>query len=83
MEPVLKYVVIFVFTSIAATLATVLGLVWSMPDLPTAVSNDKVCLPDEHGTFDCGETTNLLQAYLEKVVETEYYNIGKQAEKKQ
>ena len=65
----LVVLVVAVVISTLCVLATVLGLVWSMPDLPKSVITDEICLPDQSGNLICGKTEERLYDYTNAVSE--------------
>ena len=62
-----KVLVVVVVISTLCVLATVLGLVWTMPDLPKSVITDEICLPDQSGNLICGKTEERLYDYTNAV----------------
>ncbi|XP_053403947.1 tumor necrosis factor ligand superfamily member 15-like [Mercenaria mercenaria] len=83
MDKKLKYAVMIVLVVVVICLTVVLALVWTMPDLPTTVRNDQICLPGEYGALKCDTTADLLHDYLERTISTKYDEIKKQDEKRQ
>ncbi|XP_045200684.2 tumor necrosis factor ligand superfamily member 15-like [Mercenaria mercenaria] len=83
METKLKLAVVAVLISVVLCLGTVLGLVWTMPDLPTTVRNDGICLPSEFGPLKCGSTADLLHEYLERKITKKYDEIKTEDEQRQ
>ncbi|XP_053388881.1 uncharacterized protein LOC123554533 isoform X1 [Mercenaria mercenaria] len=75
MDNRLKLPVIAVLVSVFVCLVTVLALLWTMPELPTAMGQDQICLPNKAGYLNCGFTADLLHDYLERVVTKVYDEI--------
>lgn len=83
MMPPLKVIAIIVFSLVLVCLGTVLVLVWTMPDLPSAYVSDQICLPSENGLISCGKTTDKLQHFLDKAIEQEYTRAKKDDNRRQ
>ncbi|XP_053403853.1 uncharacterized protein LOC128545995 [Mercenaria mercenaria] len=83
MGPVMKWLVISVLGLVVVVLSIVLALVWSMPDLPTTIKHDTVCLPNEQGKLICGKTPRILHDYLMRVISNEYERIKQEDEERQ
>lgn len=81
--PPLKVIAVVVFCLVLVCLGTVLVLVWTMPDLPSANVSDQICLPSQNGLINCGKTTDKLQHYLDKAIEQEYTRAKKDDERRQ
>ncbi|XP_053388895.1 tumor necrosis factor ligand superfamily member 15-like [Mercenaria mercenaria] len=83
MGPILKLIIIGVLCFVVVVLAIVLALVWTMPDLPEIVNNDKICLPSDKGILGCGNTPDLIHNYLERITAEKYDKIKKEDEERQ
>ncbi|XP_053403052.1 uncharacterized protein LOC123554574 [Mercenaria mercenaria] len=75
MDIKLKFAVMALLVSVVICLATVLALVLTMPDLPTAMGHDQICLPNEDGYFKCGFAADLLHEYVERIAAKTYDEI--------
>ncbi|XP_045200675.1 uncharacterized protein LOC123554522 [Mercenaria mercenaria] len=75
MDIKLKYTAIIVFFCVVLCSAAVLVLFLTMPDSPSTVRNDQICLPSEFGLLKCGTTADLLHEYLERTTATQYDEI--------
>ncbi|XP_053403943.1 tumor necrosis factor ligand superfamily member 15-like [Mercenaria mercenaria] len=73
-----KIFIFAVLLCVVVVLGVVLALVLTLPDLPTTVHNDEICLPTEHGSMSCGETTDMLHNYLEKAIAKEYAKVKRE-----
>lgn len=67
MDNKLKAFGTIVLCKVILFLGVVLGLLWTMPDLPTSPTYNQICIPNKEGILECGVTHNLLSSYLEKV----------------
>ena len=68
MDTKLRLFSMLVLLCVVVTLVIVLSLVWTMPDLPSTVRKNEICLPSETaGPLKCGSTADLLHEYLERV----------------
>ncbi|XP_053404003.1 uncharacterized protein LOC123554542 isoform X2 [Mercenaria mercenaria] len=83
MENEFKVGVMINFAIVVGGLATVLSLVISMPDLPTTIRNDHLCLPNEYGHLICGTSTELLHGYLQRIISSKYDEVHKKEEDRQ
>ena len=66
---ILRLNIVFVLTLTLALLAAVLGVIWSMPDLPKVYASD-LCLRFKHMGQLAGEVTcddNSLEAFAKQV----------------
>jgi hypothetical protein len=63
MGPSLKILTLCILLGITIVLS-VLG---SMPDLPSSVVTNKMCLPAKKGHLVCDDTPQILQGYLNRV----------------
>ncbi|XP_045200964.2 tumor necrosis factor ligand superfamily member 15-like [Mercenaria mercenaria] len=83
MGPIFKAIIICILCLVVVVLATVLALVWTMPDLPKTVINDKICLPNENDVLLCGNTPDLLHDYLKRITAEKYDKIKQEDEERQ
>lgn len=70
-------IVVVVFATIVV-LAIVLGLIWSMPDLPKNVITDEICLPENSGELDCGKTEKKLYQYTKERIDSELKTLNEE-----
>lgn len=71
-----KILVVVVVCSTLGVLASVLALIWSMPDLPKRVITDEICLPDSSGELRCGKTVKTLLQYTQSQIDTELQELN-------
>ncbi|XP_053403843.1 tumor necrosis factor ligand superfamily member 15-like isoform X2 [Mercenaria mercenaria] len=83
MDTKLKLAIVAAFISEVLCMAIVLGLMLTMPDLPTTVRNDEICLPSEFGSIKCGSTADRLHEYLERTIAKKYDEIKTKDVKRQ
>lgn len=76
----LKILIVVVVSSTLGVLVSVLALIWSMPDLPTTVITDEICLPDGSDKLRCGKTVKRLLQYTQSQIETELKVLNKDYE---
>ena len=62
-----KILIVVVVSSTLGVLVSVLALIWTMPDIPTTVITDEICLPDRSMALRCGKTVKRLLQYTQSV----------------
>ncbi|XP_060573812.1 tumor necrosis factor ligand superfamily member 15-like [Ruditapes philippinarum] len=83
MGPSFKIITLCMLCLVLLVLIIVLALVWSMPDLPPTVSNNKICLPAEKGRLVCNDTPQRLHGYLNRIITVSYDQVRKKEEEQQ
>lgn len=68
----LRLATIIILFLVVGVLATVLAVVWSMPDIPATDTTGEICLPNAYGAVECGETMNILHTFLEQSISETY-----------
>ncbi|XP_060606521.1 uncharacterized protein LOC132758837, partial [Ruditapes philippinarum] len=67
-----KIITLCILCFVLIDLAIVLALVWSMPDLPSPVFNNKICFPAGKGHLVCDDTPRRFSGYLNKIIQVSY-----------
>ncbi|XP_053404020.1 uncharacterized protein LOC128558506 [Mercenaria mercenaria] len=75
MDTKLKLIIMIVLVSVGVCLAVVMALLLTMPELPTTIGKNQICLPNKDSDPKCGPTADMLHEYLEMIVAKKYGEI--------